>query len=93
MKPRSTLRILVPAVLSWATLSTTASAQDIGKRVVENRIKEAFHPTSVAPSIMSSTPGLVSWHGSFAAALTASRTSKKPVLLFQLLGRLDDPFC
>lgn len=93
MKKRSIHHVIVPAVLLWAIHSTAVSAQDIGKRVVENKIKAAFHPTSVAPSFTSSTPGLVTWHESFAAALAASRTSKKPVLLFQLLGRLDDAFC
>lgn len=34
-------------------------------------------------------PGLVKWHSNFESALTASATSGKPVLLFQLLGKLD----
>lgn len=93
MKQRFTFYIVAPAVLLCALHSTATSAQDIGKQVIETRIKETLHPSSVAPSFMSSTPGLVSWHESFAAALAASRTSKKPVLLFHLLGRLDDPFC
>lgn len=38
-------------------------------------------------------PGLVRWHADFAAACAAARTSGRPVLLFQLLGRLDDEFC
>lgn len=38
-------------------------------------------------------PGDVAWHPSFAAAREASECSGKPVLLFQLLGRLDDQFC
>ena len=38
-------------------------------------------------------PGLVAWHADRAAALTAAKTSGKPVLLFQLLGRLDETFC
>lgn len=39
------------------------------------------------------TPGLVHWHPSFDAACQASRTSGKPVLLFHLMGRLDQQFC
>ncbi len=39
------------------------------------------------------TPGRVRWHDDFAAACTASECSGKPVLLFQMLGRLDEKFC
>ena len=38
-------------------------------------------------------PGDVRWHESFESALESSRESGKPVLLFQLLGRLDERFC
>jgi hypothetical protein len=38
-------------------------------------------------------PGKVSWHPDFEAACAASKKSGKPVLLFQLLGKLDDQFC
>ena len=38
-------------------------------------------------------PGLVRWHADFAAARAAATRSGKPVLLFQLLGRLDEEFC
>lgn len=37
--------------------------------------------------------GLVRWHSDHAAALAAAANSGKPVLLFQLLGRLDQEFC
>jgi hypothetical protein len=38
-------------------------------------------------------PGKVRWHADFAAACAAAARSKKPVLLFHLLGRLDQQFC
>jgi len=38
-------------------------------------------------------PGKVPWHDSFAAACAASAKSGKPVLLFQMMGKLDDQFC
>jgi hypothetical protein len=38
-------------------------------------------------------PGLVKWHPTFAEACAASRRSGKPVLLFQMMGKLDDKFC
>lgn len=39
------------------------------------------------------SPGLVDWHASFADACEAAEVSGKPVMLFQLLGRLDEEFC
>jgi hypothetical protein len=38
-------------------------------------------------------PGLVRWHASFQEACNAARRSGKPVLLFQMMGRLDHQFC
>ena len=38
-------------------------------------------------------PGLVRWHESVDAARGAATASGKPVLVFQLLGRLDDELC
>lgn len=38
-------------------------------------------------------PGLVRWRASFAEASAAAKKSGRPVLLFQLLGRLDEQFC
>lgn len=38
-------------------------------------------------------PGAVRWHANFEAACAASRKSGKPVLLFQMMGNLDDQFC
>jgi hypothetical protein len=38
-------------------------------------------------------PGKVKWHPSFAAACAAAKKSGKPVLLFQMMGKLDDQFC
>lgn len=38
-------------------------------------------------------PGKVRWHGTFADACAAARKSGKPVLLFQMMGRLDERFC
>jgi hypothetical protein len=38
-------------------------------------------------------PGKVAWHADFDAACLRARTSGRPVLLFQMLGRLDQQFC
>jgi hypothetical protein len=38
-------------------------------------------------------PGLVHWHKNFDDACAASKSSGKPVILFQMLGHLDQEFC
>jgi hypothetical protein len=38
-------------------------------------------------------PGRVRWHATFADACGKARRSGKPVLLFQMMGKLDDQFC
>ena len=38
-------------------------------------------------------PGKVQWHADFAEARQASAESGKPVLLFQMMGKLDEQFC
>ncbi len=38
-------------------------------------------------------PGVVHWHPSMRAACDAARKSGKPVLVFQMMGKLDDQFC
>ena len=37
--------------------------------------------------------GYVAWHNDMQTALEESRKSRKPVLVFQMLGRLDQEFC
>lgn len=38
-------------------------------------------------------PGRVNWHEGFDAACAASDQSGKPVLLFHMMGRMDQRFC
>ena len=38
-------------------------------------------------------PGLVRWHTDFTAACAAAKDWGKPVLLFQMMGKLDQRFC
>ena len=38
-------------------------------------------------------PGKVRWHKDFDAACAAASKSGKPVLLFQMMGKLDEQFC
>jgi hypothetical protein len=39
------------------------------------------------------SPGKVHWHATFADACRAAAKSGKPVLLFHMMGKLDDLFC
>ena len=50
----------------------------------------AADPATANPAV---APGLVRWHEDFAHAKAAAAKSRRPVLLFQLLGRLDREFC
>jgi hypothetical protein len=77
-------------------VSPNAIGLDITKSV---RIEKAPHdvvaksaPVAV-PAQQKVLPGNVTWHASFAAACEASRKSGKPVLLFQMMGQLDDALC
>jgi hypothetical protein len=53
----------------------------------------AAAPSAAPADNPSVRPGLVPWRESFAAACTESRRSGKPVLHFQMMGRLDERFC
>lgn len=50
-------------------------------------------PTTPAAENPKAEPGKVRWHADFEAARAASRKSRRPVLLFQMMGNLDDRFC
>jgi hypothetical protein len=56
---------------------------------VEFPLKEAM----LTPATPPPGPAGIRWHPSFDAALAAAGRSGRPVLLFQLLGGLDDEFC
>jgi hypothetical protein len=47
-------------------------------------------PRSGTPKV---EPGMVHWHPRFADACQASQKTGKPVLLFWMMGKLDEPFC
>lgn len=69
-----------------------SAASDLRKRAEENPTKLLVRGTTPAsnPAV---APGKVRWHPSFAAAQAAAVRSGKPVLLFQMMGRLDQRFC
>ena len=47
----------------------------------------------VSPVSQPVSPGLVPWHVDREAALAAAKESGRPILLFQMFGRLDERFC
>jgi hypothetical protein len=71
---------------------------DGGKAVPEvsglGGVRTKTDPAQAAPAVGNPRvrPGKVNWHPSFHAACEASH-SGKPVLLFQMLGKLDEQFC
>jgi hypothetical protein len=71
------------------------ATKDYGKSLVEFPLERALPggTASVVPDREAVKPGLVRWHADFAAACAAAESSHKPVLLFQLLGKLDEEFC
>jgi len=72
-------------ILSLA-LCTALAAQDAGKRVVEQPIKQRLAPP--AEKFDLALTG-IEWSKGLDAALNKG----KPVLLFQLLGNFDDVYC
>src|SRR5438128_411750 len=65
--------------------------------VVERPTRTAVqNSTTAAPAEFANPkvqPGKIRWHPTFAAACEAAHRSRKPVLLFQMMGKLDDQFC
>jgi hypothetical protein len=72
---------------------------DVGKGVIEDPMKRVLAARSATTSPTGSfvnpkvQPGAVVWHPTFESACAASRKSGKPVLLFQMMGKLDEQFC
>lgn len=59
--------------------------------VKPSTLKEIADETSSDPNKVK--PGLVTWHKDLETAKDASTKSGKPVLVFHMMGQLDDRFC
>jgi hypothetical protein len=76
-------------------------AADRGKSKIELPTERLLAEKSKTASVDASAPfenprvepGKVKWHADLEAACRAARTSGKPVLLFQMMGKLDQKFC
>lgn len=75
---------------------------DVGKSVrIEPRIERLVAAAAPAPAVPAKNdfvnpkvePGKVRWHKTFEEASAAAVKSKKPVMVFHLMGKLDDQFC
>jgi hypothetical protein len=72
---------------------------DRPKYSIESSAKRVLARSANAPAAAADfvnpkvEPGKVRWHADFAAACGAAGRSGKPVLLFQMMGRLDEKFC
>lgn len=78
-----------------AVPASPAVRPDAGKRDIETPTAQLLkartaNRTADNPKV---EPGKVRWHGNFADACAAAKKSGKPVLLFHLMGNLDDQFC
>jgi hypothetical protein len=63
------------------------------EKVLAERTAPSTSPPDPEFTNPKAEPGKVRWHKTFAAACAAARRSGKPVLLFQMMGKLDDRFC
>lgn len=61
-------------------------------RPAETAVRKDVTPADARDKNPQVEPGLVQWHDDFESACRASKQSGKPVLLFHLLGRLDQRF-
>jgi hypothetical protein len=82
-----------------ASPSPVKTEMDLTKKRIELDVKQLFVETAPAPRLAVIDvdnpwvePGKVKWHKSFADARAAAVNSGKPVLLFQMMGRLDQQF-
>ena len=86
---------------STAVRAVPSPALLLTKNPVPGRVKVALPSktlgTSQKPALKPQQekvePGKVRWHKAIQTAMDASRRSGKPVLLFQMMGHLDDRFC
>jgi hypothetical protein len=90
-----------PSKTSYVSAAWAANASFASKFVIESPTEQLLAAQSapgtaapradfVNPKVQ---PGKVRWHKDFATARAAAAKSHKPLLLFQMMGKLDDQFC
>jgi hypothetical protein len=91
---------------AFAQEASTKPRHDFGKRMIERPLEDSLAPLRAIDNKVSADvggkpvfvnpkvePGQVTWHHDFKEACASSKSSGKPVLLFQMMGKLDDRFC
>jgi hypothetical protein len=75
-------------------------SRDMTKSAAETPVKNTIARAARSPQRATApfvnprvAPGKIRWHASFAEACAAAKKSGKPVLLFHLMGKLDEQFC
>jgi len=88
---KGAIEIPVKKVLASRTSNKFAESNaESGKPAGDKASKKSDEPDGFNnPKVQ---PGKVRWHDSFPTAQAKSKRSGKPVLLFQLIGRLDERF-
>lgn len=87
--------------LTTATPSPAGAQErrsDFSKMAVESPVKRLLSvpsPLSLErmPANRKMQPGLVHWRADLESACEAAKTSGKPVLLFQMMGNLNQEYC
>jgi hypothetical protein len=82
----------VPNVINMRDFTKSIIEVPAEKVLAARTVPAATPPgdTFVNPKV---EPGKVRWHKDFDTACAAAKQSGKPVLLFQMMGKLDDRFC
>lgn len=90
---------LLPGLNNHPSSATKIKRGDRSKSFIERPIerllatdKLAKNTATISDDNPSVQPGLVKWHKDFETACTAAGKSGRPVMLFQLLGKLDQRF-
>ena len=73
-----------PLQTNTASITTSSTTPSIPK---------AASSKHLARNVEHVQAGLVAWSSDFATACQKSKASGKPVLLFQMMGKLDEEFC
>lgn len=87
------LALLVTTTPVLARDQKAFNPADMSKMVIERPVKTLLRERTmeVAPGKVSA--GLVKWHADMKLATEAANRSGKPVMVFHLMGNLDDRFC
>jgi hypothetical protein len=92
-----------PAPAAQPVVAPPMPRLDVGKSgVIEPQMQRLVQIRAAAAAVAAAKtdfvnpkvePGKVKWHKDLETAKAAALKSKKPVLLFQMMGKLDDQFC